>query len=285
MVLEWAPEAPTTAATEPAHSVDAGQNLGKGFRLLTPEEHAAAAPVLTPARADALKKSFLLLSGGKEAGMGDAELANAIQAIADAPPTGEQTAAAMAASAGSPAGSVSLAGFTELLRTRHLLPAHQGRYYVAVSLAEAETIRRVLHVRGRLPLVSRGAQTAEVALRYSPLASPGTGSLLGDGGVAFDTSAGWRRGPGVADPKRRALVDCTGATVAEAAVAQSAFRFFDGDMHYSEPQLSVLVRALQASPGATRSFRTVVGYLWQSFVRDLHSSHAVLVVIFCQHDA
>lgn len=61
--------------------------------------------------------------------------------------------------------------------------------------------------------------------------------MLGDGGVAFDTSAGWRRSGREllpeTDPKK-GLVDSTGATTAEAAVAQSAFRFFDGDISRGE---------------------------------------------------
>eukprot|EP01052_Picozoa_sp_SAG31_P026051 SAG31_NODE_2332_length_5931_cov_3.826989_2_plen_1362_part_00 len=269
MVLEWAPETlniNTTAVDNPQETTDTG------LRLFTAEENAAAAPALTPARVDALKKSFMLLSGGKQNGMGEADLANAIQAIADVLPTSEQIAAAMAAAAASgestsaaaalDLSSVSFSGFTELLKTRHLLPSHQGRYYVAISLAEAETIRRVLHIRGRLSLVSGGAYSAEVALRYSPLASPGAESLLGDGGVAFDTSAGWRRGRGgnIID-HRRDLVDDTGATTAEAAVAHSVFRYFDGDMHYSEPQMNVLIRSLQASSTLERErfFASTVG--------------------------
>ena len=173
MVMEWAPEAPVSGG-------QVGQALGKGFRLLTPEEHRAAAPPLTLAREDSLRKAFLLLSG-ERADLGTDELANAIQAVTDTPPTSEQIEAAIVAAAAvgsAKSDCVSLAGFSELLKTRQLLPAHVGRYYVAVSLAEAETIRRVLHVRGNLPLLDGSTTTAEVALRYSPLASPGTGRAI-----------------------------------------------------------------------------------------------------------
>ena len=47
--------------------------------------------------------------------------------------------------------------------------------------------------------------------------------------------------------RRAAARRATGATPAEAAVAHVCFRFFDGDMHYSEPALNVLVRALQGA--------------------------------------
>ena len=151
MVLEWAPAVPTTVSktsTAPplpavGDGVVAGQALGDGFRLLTPEEHAAAAPPLAPARQDALRKAFLLLSGGRAEGLAHADLANAIQAVTDAAPTAEQVAAAVSAAAaavtaaapGAAADCVSLAGFSELLKTRHLLPAYHGRYYVAVSVS------------------------------------------------------------------------------------------------------------------------------------------------------
>ena len=42
--------------------------------------------------------------------------------------------------------SIGLKGFTSLLRAGHLLPSHNDRYYVALSLLEAETILRVLHI-------------------------------------------------------------------------------------------------------------------------------------------
>ena len=265
MILEWAPEVPKVEET------DAGQKLGQGFRLLTPDEHTAAAPEMTAARQDSLQKAFLLLSGARADGLGREELTNAIQAITDAAPTPEQIAVALAAASaaedGTVGGCVTMAGFEELLNTRNVLPMHKGRYYVAVSLAEAETIRRVLHVRGNLPLIDKtgGKTSAEVALRYSPLPSPGGATLLGDGGVAFDTSAGWRRDNGsvgtlaVGAPKR--TIDNTGATAVEAAVAQSAFRFFDGDMHYSDSSLNVLVRSLQASSMLERErfFSSTVG--------------------------
>ena len=261
MILEWAPERPCM----PGEDSDAPAHIGEGFRLRTPEEHVAEAPEMTQERQDSLRKAFLNLSGGRPEGLGHDELTHAIQAITDVPPTSEEVAAAIQAS-GSTGDCVNMEGFMTLLKTRHLLPVHHGRYYVAVSLAEAETIRRVLHVRGKHPLVAdhtRGVQP-EVALRYSPLASPGK-TMLGDGGVAFDTSAGWRRD--TSSNQSQILSehpignDCTGATAAEAAIAQSVFRYFDGDMHFTPPQLNVLIRSLQASSVLERErfFSSTVG--------------------------
>ena len=260
MILEWAPQCLCMPADghETKHTT--------GIRLRTPEEHSAEAPQMTQERQDSLRKAFLNLSCGRPEGLGFEELSNAIQAITDAPPTSENIAAAIRAS-GSTGDCVNFDGFKMLLRTRHLLPVHHGRYYVAVSLAEAETIRRVLHVRGNRPLVvgdqSRRVQP-EVALRYSPLSSPDK-TLVGDGGVVFDTSAGWRRDSGsnrcLSVSENQLGSELTGATAAEAAVAQSVFRFFDGDMHYSSPQLNVLIRSLQASSVLERErfFSSTVG--------------------------
>eukprot|EP01043_Picozoa_sp_COSAG02_P048197 COSAG02_NODE_4712_length_5068_cov_56.652797_1_plen_771_part_10 len=261
MILEWAPERPCV----PVEKANAHDHIGEGFRLRTPEEHIAEAPEMTQERQESLRKAFLNLSGERPDGLGHDELSHAIQAITDVPPTSEEIAAAIQAS-GSTGDCVTMEGFMMLLKTRHLLPVHHGRYYVAVSLAEAETIRRVLHVRGKQPLVpdqNRGVHP-EVALRYSPLASPGR-TMLGDGGVAFDTSAGWRRDPRSNQsqiPSEHPIgIDCTGATAAEAAIAQSVFRYFDGDMHYTPPQLNVLIRSLQASSVLERErfFSSTVG--------------------------
>jgi hypothetical protein len=76
----------------------------------------------------------------------------------------------------------------------------------------------------------------EVALRYSPLSTPGA-PVSGDSGVVFDASKGWRKGT-------RAQ---TGATAYQAATVHNCMRLFDGDMHFSEPGLNVMVRALQSS--------------------------------------
>jgi hypothetical protein len=253
MVLEWAPEVPVADTTDDA---------SVGLRLQTAEEHVAASPPLTPDRADALKKAFMLLCGGREEGLSRRDLTNAVQAVTDMLPSEKQVDTAALAAGATAEGYVSFAGFTELLKTRHLLPTHNERYYVGISLAEAETIRRVLHIRGTLPLVSRagGDATAEVALRYSPLASPGS-MPLGDGGVAFDTSAGWRRRQASVATQQVAKIDCTGATTAEGVIAHGVFRFFDGDMHYSDQQLNSIIRSLQASSTFERErfFASTVG--------------------------
>jgi hypothetical protein len=123
--------------------------------------------------------------------------------------------------------------FRKLVTGGMLYPEHVGRHYVVLSLAEAETIRRILHVRKeKYPTVIPGANT-EVALRYSPKATIGA-PPAGDGGFILDASPQW-------------MSKGTGATAYEAAVAHSCFRFFDCDMFFPNSALDVLVRTLQGS--------------------------------------
>lgn len=121
---------------------------------------------LTDSRTAALRKAFLLLSGGKET-LSGSDLANAVRAVTDRAVEADELATLTTLATGDADkynefkyGSkyedektvedpgVSLDGFTQLLRTGSMQPLHKGRYFVALSLAEAETLRRVLHVRG-----------------------------------------------------------------------------------------------------------------------------------------
>jgi hypothetical protein len=142
---------------------------------------------------------------------------------------------------------ISLEAFRKLVTSYALYPETSGRYWMAVSLAEAETIRRILHVRKKKnPSVLIPNSNTEVALRYSPIAAPDA-PPAGDGGIVFDASWGWqRRG--------------SGATPYEAAMAHSSFRFFDCDMHYSTASLNILIRSLIGSTREReRFFMSTIG--------------------------
>ena len=107
---------------------------------------------------------------------------------------------------------------------------------MAVSLSEAETIRRILHIRTRNTTASGiglAGNKTELALRYSPMSTPGA-PLAGDGGVVFDATPSWTQ-------------NGTGATTYEAALAHSAYRFFDGDVHFAQAALNILIRVLNGS--------------------------------------
>ena len=131
---------------------------------------------------------------------------------------------------GSKGEGVTAQGLKDILVSGLLSPSHQGRHWVAVSLAEAETLRRMLHLRQHRqllagpPLASGGG--CEIALHISQ--GGGVGMA---GSTILDASCGWRKS--------------TGSTDYELSVSFGCFRFFDGDMHYTRATLAKLIQALQ----------------------------------------
>ena len=192
---------------------------------------------LNESQENALRKAHTLL-GFHAAAAGHVnmlckeDLRLAVQNVIDKPPS-EELLDSLISKYCSSQKMMTYENFRDLLTSGELFPETNGRYFVALSLAEAETIRKILHVRSA---VNSSADTSmshtELALRYSPIASQGSSSA-GDGGLIFDVSKGWKHG--------------TGATSYEAAVAHSSFRFFDGDMHFSITALNILVRCLKGS--------------------------------------
>ena len=138
---------------------------------------------------------------------------------------------------------ISLPDFRKLMLSGILFPEYKGRYYTALSLAEAETVRRILHVRRKkYPNQIIPNQTTELALRYSYINSTGNS----EGGLLFDSSPGWK--------------ESTTATPFEASVAYHSFRFFDCDMHYPVQGLNVLIRAIKSSlRDRERFFTSTIG--------------------------
>lgn len=136
--------------------------------------------------------------------------------------------------------------FTELLTSGFLTPEHVGRQWVAVSLAEAETIRRILHVRKNKSSTLIDSATTECALHYLHMTAPAA-LPCGDGGVIFDASHKWS----ASTNRGNAL---TGATWFDAAVAHNNFRFFDSEMFYSNSSLSTLLKSLGGSTKDRESF-------------------------------
>jgi len=196
-----------------------------------------AKPVLTSEQEKLLEKAHALFGfhGSVEGSPGllsRQDLVNAIVSATDISPSGALID--LVFSQYSTDGKyLSLNDFKSMVTSGLLFPESVGRYWVAISLAEAETIRRILHVRsskGLTDLIS-GSNT-EMALRYSPLSSLSS-HQAGDGGLVFDASKLWH-------------TDGTKATQYEAAVSHSSFRFFDCDMHFSNASLNILVRVLKA---------------------------------------
>ena len=127
-----------------------------------------------------------------------------------------------------------------LLRSRLVEQVQSGRYYVALSLREAETLRGALHARR----LARGAggDTVARADPERPLLEVANAALAlriftGQGGTAvLDASAGY-----------------TPARAHQQATAEQCWRFVDSDLWYTERELRVLLQAVQ--PNSCRERR------------------------------
>jgi hypothetical protein len=210
------------------------------LHLKLPNNHEEEAAKLTAAQRHALGKAHDLLGfhAGAEGHVGylnRVDLGHAVQAFTDDKPTDALLDSLLQRFGKAKQGYMNLEEFTALLVSGLLHPQHEGRYYVALSLAEAETIRRILHIRKKKdPQHAIPNASTELALRYSPMTTPGLPvTSAGDGGVVFDASTKWHSSSGG-----------TLATPFEAGVAHSSFRFFDCDMHFALPALNILVRSL-----------------------------------------
>ena len=124
--------------------------------------------------------------------------------------------------------------FEEVCRAvaqHRLFEVNPGRYYIAVSLEEAEGLRALLHARRSSGDVLLPGSNATLALRH--------------GGLQFEASRGF-----------------TPATEYQAATARQCFRFFDSEVDFTPRELPIILRALQvcAEPllPVLPSFRTDV---------------------------
>jgi hypothetical protein len=116
-----------------------------------------------------------------------------------------------------------------------------GRYYVALSLVEAEALRGILHLRQDRTLVD-GASTS-VALRLT-------------NGMLLDASGGYF----AARPYHQAMAEQVLVSNRSWAVRWrlslvvrvQAYRFLDCDVDFNEKQITLLLRCLQVNDCAAR---------------------------------
>ena len=99
-----------------------------------------------------------------------------------------------------------------------------GRYFVLLSLAEAETIRCILHMRQGKPLVP-GTDVA-LALRCIPAQDE-----------LFDASDNHPASPAY-----------------QRSVSHNVWRYIDSAMHFRPSELNVLLRSIPAPPAQRRLF-------------------------------
>ena len=162
-------------------------------------------------------------------GLQQEEVAALIRAAMDFSPTEQQVADAMQRlSGGRPLDSTAVLA---LLQSAELRQEESGRFFVCLSLAEAETVRRILHLRLEQPVIA-GSQAA-MALRFLPAEL-----------AIIDRSSGLLPAPSY-----------------QAAVTQHCLNFFDSSLHYADSGINVLLRALDGSSCRQRQlfFSQVIG--------------------------
>ena len=149
-------------------------------------------------------------------------MAQIIRSVVDFKPTEEQVADAMTKYRSEEKKRTEYAEFRKFVLGGEYRTEDNGRYTTLVSLAEAETIRRIMHVRLEKSIIDNSVTS--IALRCVPSAF----SIL-------DSSLGF------VEPSMYQL-----------NAAHQSLRFLDCDMFYKDAQINVLVRALQGSPTRER---------------------------------
>jgi hypothetical protein len=119
-----------------------------------------------------------------------------------------------------------------------------GRYFVTVSLLEAETIRAMLHARAGAPLFADAGGAATCALH---LLRGGQG----DHTVVLDSSFD-HMVAGTIPGQQAALMTAGVHTEGALGTAVQCLRFMDSQMEFTPPQLTLLLRGIQASATTTR---------------------------------
>lgn len=114
--------------------------------------------------------------------------------------------------------------FYNLLASNTLRSEESGRFIVCVSLAEAETLRRVIHLRAQSPSLLTGADTA-IGLNIVP-----------SNFATLDKSVGYKA-PLSTFMHQRSF---------------QCLRFFDCDLHYTEPEFGMLLRSIHKNPEKMR---------------------------------
>jgi len=119
---------------------------------------------------------------------------------------------------------VECADFLKLMQAQHFLRGDVGRYWVALSLREAETVRGALHVAidGDAPLVP--GSRCGVGLRIGEMLLDAVGAAQLDGSAE----------PFVPPPRQ------------QMRAAVHALRFVDSQLAYTPPQQRSLLRLLRA---------------------------------------
>mmetsp|Transcript_28857 Transcript_28857/g.48961 ORF Transcript_28857/g.48961 Transcript_28857/m.48961 type:complete len:2411 (-) Transcript_28857:179-7411(-) len=174
---------------------------------------------LTEEQSAQLDKAFSLFHSNKHSEyLGRRDLKKIVRAAVDYAPAAEDIAAIMGgAKAGHIEKKEAMKKLKSMLVSGAFRKVQAGRFYVALSLEEAETIRRAIHLRGDQPFFADTG--TRLALRCLP-----------DNFTELDST-----------PKFH------GAGSFQEAAAYLCLRFLDCDMYYNPSELNILLKALQES--------------------------------------
>lgn len=175
------------------------------------QEVAAQGKAITGAQEKMLKRAFTGPDGQVSGTISAAELKEVLRAV-DVDVDGEEGDRLFNKMPELRTRPVTFEELKQLLEQRLYYRVQAGRFYVALSLFEAECMRAVMHQQTHLPLIP-GKDTA-VALRTDR--------------TTLDTTYGYEPAQGFQD-----------------STAMSCFRFIDSQLNYQPREVSLVLRALQ----------------------------------------
>jgi len=129
------------------------------------------------------------------------------------------------------------AAFLQLMQSQRFVPGQSGRYWVALSLREAESVRGALHIAMDLdmPLVSTSPSRVALGLRVYGSLLDATGAIVKDGD-----------GMHLLPPPRDARDDAFPLPpLLQLQSATQAFRFIDSQLGFTDFEARLLLRMLR----------------------------------------
>ena len=179
------------------------------------QEVASQGKAFTPKQEANLKRAFSSADENKSGGISVHELKEVLKAV-DVDVEGEDGDSFLAdlhqQGTVNAQGEITFEGLKNMLQQRKYYRVQDGRYYVALSLFEAECMRAALHQQSGVPLVP-GKDTI-VALR--------TGKTMIDASTGYES-----------------------AQTFQDSTAQVCYRFIDSEVNYMPKDLNLLLRGLQ----------------------------------------
>jgi Ca2+-binding EF-hand superfamily protein len=171
-----------------------------------------------PDRSQRLMRTFALHDANRDGSLNEAEIKSFSQVVNPLLSSVEELneyARQLSPSLNAPMPDVD-----KFMKSGSFMKVHKGRYYVAVELAEAESIRAIMHIRENSPIIS--GSDCQLALRVGP--------------TLLDESKGFVRSP-----------------VIQTAVARQCFRFIDSDHYFDADAFGYMLNALHFSPPELRA--------------------------------